>query len=292
MRHINTSGYNPKGWTSIAQKKTVEITACPTNIARKAYLDIAANQVWVQHKIAFERMSHNKCWFSEAYATVSDFQLEHFRPKKKVDLIKSKDDYSEKRKVADYNGYWWLAYELDNFRLAGGKPNQKKGNYFPLETNSILAREKDNSWRKENFMLLDPCNKSDVQLLSYSGVEPIETNPDINSHEHIRARISIKVYGLKLQKLKNARSRVFEAAKNYYENCKLNWDAMNQYNNINQEAYDLAKQNFDLNCSNLILMLRPNREFTKMVLDFLIGLNRLWIKQYILDIAESIGYIK
>lgn len=291
MRYINTEGYNPKFWKKESQLKLKVLKLCPTIEDKKTFLNTGANQTWTQLKPAFEKLSHQKCWFTEAYATVSDFQIEHFRPKKKIDLIKSKDTYAEKRTVPDTSGYWWLSYELENFRLAGGKPNQLKGNYFPLETNSSIARPIDNSWRKEAPILLDPCVESDVNLLTYNGVEPIETNPDSTSLDHIRARVSIKVYGLKHDKLKNARSRVYEVAKNYYKNCERNWIAMQANQAVNVPVYNLAKENFDDNCANLVLMLKPNKQFTRMVLAFLIGTNKSWVRDYILSIAELRKYI-
>lgn len=291
MRYINTSGYNPKKLKIESQKKLVELNSFPTIIEKKAFLDIAANQIWTKHKVAFEKLSHHKCWFSEAFATVSDFQIEHFRPKKRVQLIRNKDNYLEARTVADDEGYWWLSYELDNFRLAGSKPNQFKGSYFPLESGSRIGTSLSDSWKLEKPMFIDPCKKEDVDLITYDGVEPKEANPDVNSIEHIRARISINLFGLKIDKLKNARSRVFETAKNYYNSAELNWNAMNENNGINQVAYNLAKQNFDNNCSYLVLMLKPDKEFTRMVLAFLIAANLNWVNQYILDIAKANKFI-
>lgn len=291
MRFINITGYNPKKLKIEAQKKLVEITSKPTIQEKKDYLDIAKNQIWTKHKRAFEKLSHNKCWFTEAYATVSDFQIEHFRPKKRVHLINKKDIYIEARTVSDDTGYWWLSYEIENFRLAGSKPNQFKGTYFPLEFGSNIASPINNTWKKEKIMFLDPCVKEDIKLITYDGVDPKESNPDANSLEHIRARISINIYGLKINKLKNARSRIFEVVKNYFQLAELNWNSMKENNGVNEVAYNLAKENFDNSCSNLVFMLKPNKEFTRMVLAFLIAANHDWIDEYILDIAKANKFI-
>ncbi|KFF03873.1 HNH endonuclease family protein [Chryseobacterium luteum] len=291
MRYINVEGYNPKSLKIVSQKKLSEMISKVSIAEKKAYLDVPDNQIWTKYKRGFERLSHNKCWFTEAYSTLSDFHIEHFRPKKKIYLIKNKDPYIEERIATDNNGYWWLSFELGNFRLAGGKPNQYKGNYFPLESGSKVAKELDNSWRNEKPMFLDPCVKEDVELITYDGVEPKESNPDINSLEHIRARISIKIYALKINKLKNARSRIFEVAKNYYNSAELNWKALNENNGVNQVAYNLAKENFDVSCSNLVLMLKPNKEFTRMVLVFLVSTNLDWIEEYIIDVAKANKFI-
>lgn len=291
MRYINNTGYNPRNWLKESNIRLLALRNCATSQLRKDYLDLPANKTWNRHKAAFEKLSHHKCWFTEAYASVSDYAIEHFRPKKKIDLIRSKDPYAEKRTTSDTNGYWWLSYEIENFRLASYKPNQLKGNYFPLESTSIVATPLNNSWRKEKNMLLDPCIKSDTVLLTYSGTEPIEANTDTTSVDHIRARISIKVYGLKFQRLVNARAKEYTHAKNYYENALTNWDAMNANRGNNQVAYDLAKANFSINCGHLVSMLRPDKQFTRMILAFLVAANKNWVNDYILRIATEKKYI-
>lgn len=291
MRYINTSGYNPKKLKIESQKKLVELNSCPTILEKKAFLDVVANQIWTKHKVAFEKISSNKCWFSEAYATVSDFQIEHFRPKKRVLLITNKDEYIESRTENDNNGYWWLSYELENFRLVGGKPNQFKGTYFPLVYGSSIATPSNSSWKNEKSIFIDPCVEEDIKLITYDGVHPKESNPDVDSIEHIRARISINLFGLNINKLKNARSKVFEVAKNYYCTAELNWNAMNENNGVNQATYNLAKQNFDNNCTYLVLMLKPDKEFTRMILAFLIAANHDWVNEYILIIAKANKFI-
>lgn len=290
MRYINKLGYQPRNWLRESNIHSLALKTCATSILQKAYLDIPGNKVWNNHKKAFERLSHGKCWFTEAYSSVSDYAIEHFRPKKKVDLIASKDPYPERRTVPDLTGYWWLSYDIENFRLASYKPNQIKRNYFPLASTSIIATPLNNTWKKEVNMLLDPCIKADSELLTYSGIDPIESNTDTASIEHIRARISIKVYGLKFQRLVNARSREYQHAKNYFNEASRNWNAMNVYRGVNQDAYHLAKTNFSNNCGYLIAMLRPDKQFTKMILAFLIGTNKNWINQYVLQMADSKKY--
>lgn len=291
MRYINKFGYQPKNWLRISNIHTLALKTCATSTLRKAYLDVRANKAWNDHKRAFERLSHGKCWFTEAYSSVSDFAIEHFRPKKKVDLVTSKDSYAEKRTAPDLNGYWWLSYEIENLRLASYKPNQIKGNYFPLESTSVIATPLNNSWRKEVNMLLDPCVKADIELLTYSDTLPIEADTNPLSTNHIRARISIKVYGLKFQRLVSARAREFQHAKNYYNEASRNWNAMNNSRGVNHEVYELAKTSFSNNCGYLITMLRPDKQFTRMILAFLIAMNKDWVRNYILQIASLKKYI-
>ncbi len=289
MRYINRVGYQPKNWLKESNIHLMGLKSCATSQLQKDYID--NNIAWNIHKNAFERISHGKCWFTEAYASVSDYAIEHFRPKKKVNLIRNIDPYQERRTVYDPEGYWWLSYELENLRLASYAPNKEKGNYFPLESTSIIAKALDNSWRKEKNMLLDPCVENDTHLLTYSGIEPIESDTNVGSINQIRARISIRVYGLKFPRLVNARAREFQHAKNYYNEASRNWNAMNFNRGVNQAAYDLAKTSFSNNCGYLIAMLRPDKQFTRMILAFLTSMNKQWIKDYILEISSKRKYI-
>ena len=291
MRFINKEGYNPKEWQKEQRLKLIALRTSINKTERTQFFSVAENKTWNRHKSAFEKLGHGKCWFTEANATVSDYAIEHFRPKNKTDLIRSKDDYHERRITPDINGYWWLAYELDNLRLAAYKPNQLKACYFPLRSDSAIATADNNSWRRELPILLDPCVQSDVYLLTFDGIEPIPSNTDPTSIEHIRARISIKIFGLKHDRLKKARARLFEEIKNYYRNCERNWDAMQNFDGIHIEAYQLAFENFSDNCVNLVDILRPDKQFTRMTLAFLKGMNKQWVEEYILKIASDKKYI-
>lgn len=291
MRYINVSGYKPRNWQAKADKKLLELRS--RSIAdRKTFIDASGNRIWSEHRLPFQRISNNKCWFSEANPSVSDLEIEHFRPKKSISPLNSKDIYPEKRVIIDKEGYWWLSYNLDNFRLAGRKPNQLKRTYFPLETSSIVANNNDESWRLESNMLLDPCVKDDIKLLTYDGTTPTEAIPNSTSIDHIRARISIKVYGLTNTNLKKARSRVYEEAKNYYESAKHNWNALNVSQGVNEDVYNLALENFNTQCINLVSLLHPNKTFTKMLYAFLVDINLAWVNYYVLDVANSKGYLK
>ncbi len=206
-------------------------------------------------------------------------------------MIKNKDPYVERRTASCKIGYWWLSYELENFRLAGTKPNQHKGRYFPLEASSSIAKPIDNSWRREKPILLDPCVKRDTELLTYDGVEPSPADPNTLSIDHIRARVSIEIYGLKLGKLKRARSRVLGEAINYYRTAARNWAEMSTHLHGNNVAYDLAKANFEEACTNLVSMLNPKMEFTRMVLAFLSSINQTWVNDFIIATAKRRNYV-
>lgn len=291
MRYINTTSYNPKRYRKESRVKLIELMNCVDSKARKDFLDVPANRVWTTIKSDYERLSNYKCWFSEAYANVSDFQIEHFRPKKRVHLIKNKDDYPEKRTVTDNEGYWWLSYDLRNLKLVGAKPNQIKGNYFPLKDTSIVATAKNESWIKEENALLDPCRKEDVKLLTYSGIQPIEYDPVNTNWDHVRARISIEVFGLKHRKLKIARATIFAHLKNYVDTGKVQWNYLEANKLAKPAGYQEMKALFVKVCINIVEMMNPKEQFTKMVYAHLFSLNIDWVNDYVLEEAKNRKYI-
>lgn len=291
MRFINTNSYNPRSYILSSQQKLKELRDCPDSPSRKAFLDVEDNRIWTILKSNFQRLSNNKCWFTEAYASLSDFQIEHFRPKKRVYLIRKKDDYPEKRTVYDNEGYWWLSYDIRNLKLVGAKPNQLKGNYFPLKGSSIIATPLNESWLKEECALLDPCVKDDVALLTYSGTIPIEYDPDPASWDHIRARISIKIFGLKHSKLKRSRAALFAHLRNYIDTGSRHWDYLQIHKAVKPAGYFDIRQIFIDVCHNITEMMNPRNEYTMMVFAHLNTTNLDWINNYVLNEAETRNYI-
>src|SRR5690606_29373654 len=67
--------------------------------------------VWGGAKEALEKLMHGKCWYCEANEVRHDRAVDHFRPKNEV-----KDHVTDK--ILDHPGYWWLAFEPDNFRYS------------------------------------------------------------------------------------------------------------------------------------------------------------------------------
>jgi len=291
MRYINTTSYKPKGYIRSSQQKLIELRKCVDSNARKEFMDIGANRIWTSLKDDFERLSNYKCWFSEAYASISDFHIEHFRPKKKVHLITTRDAYAEKRTTSDPVGYWWLSYDIRNLKLAGAKPNQTKSNYFPLKSTSIIATELNETWKKEEPALLDPCNKDDVKLLTYSGVDPIESNQDTLDWDHIRARISIKIFGLKHKKLRNARTALFAHLNNYIDTGIKHWTYLELHKALKPDGYNEIREIFINVCLNIVEMTNPKEQFTMMVYAHLYSLNIIWIDRYVIAEAKSRKYI-
>jgi len=136
-------------------------------------------------------LSHGKCWYTEAKFTAEYPHLEHFRPKSCA-----RNENWEKC----HDGYWWLAFDLENYRLSKPLPNTRKGTYFPLRQPRLAVCEPGIALTLESPFFLDPYNEDDVALLGFNALgkpEPCREPPvDLDDWDRKRIEFSIKHYGL------------------------------------------------------------------------------------------------
>lgn len=156
--------------------------------------------IWSQLKTWMAALSHDKCWYSEKRIAVSELEVDHWRPKNRVTGVQPL-----------HKGYWWLAFDWKNFRLAYSLINKRrtdaregnvqgKGCHFPLIDET--ARVPDVASAAivgERPKLIDPCVASDVLLLDYAVedglvVERHKAADDALKFE--RAKVSIDLFHL------------------------------------------------------------------------------------------------
>lgn len=157
---------------------------------------------WGKLKPWLLALSHGKCWFTEAQDKAAHFDVEHYRPKKEAkDLDGTKHD-----------GYWWLAFEYSNYRIAGNVPNRKKGGWFPLHPDSRRSKFGAQCEESETPHLLDPIEKTDVDLLAFD--EEGNAIPVPGTKEPwILERVNVSIERLKLNEhdaLPEARRQVWQ----------------------------------------------------------------------------------
>jgi hypothetical protein len=216
---------------------------------------------WTKIKKEIISVTYDKCWFSEGKSDVSHFHIEHFRPKKKVEIVTSKYGYVEARTIDDNNSYWWLAFTYKNFRICGPITNSYKGNYFPLKFGSIACNHHSQDLNTEEIVLLDPTVKSDTELLTFDIAGTPIPNADIltNPYENFRADLSIKIYGLKDELISNSRKQKLSDINTLIE--KIN----DYYNMI---LPDISNPIFSAiivrECNDLISFTYPSQSFSKM----------------------------
>jgi len=148
---------------------------------------------WGKLKPWLFALSAGKCWFTDTTNNGSHYDVEHFRPKAEA---KNFDESVRE-------GYWWLAFDYTNYRLAGGVPNTKKGGWFPLCDGSPCSTLAARCEQSEVPYLLDPIKASDPLLLAFDeegNAIPVPSADDwateTGKWNKARAEESIKRYKL------------------------------------------------------------------------------------------------
>jgi hypothetical protein len=229
---------------------------------------------WSQHNIwselypALSKLSGNKCWYSEALESSSEWEIEHYRPKS---LSKAEDGV-----VIRDDGYWWLSYYWGNFRLAGSLVNKLrkdrfenvdevygKGNFFPLDQGCGVGQPEDQDCECERPLLIDPIKARDVTLISFDkNGEPYPTyGNDENTLYHKKAVLSIKYYGLKHEPLNRGRRKV-------WAKCETVVSKAHNYikNNINDPAK--TDEKIDQCFAELVEYTKQQEPYTMVVRNF------------------------
>ncbi|KAA5548820.1 hypothetical protein [Adhaeribacter rhizoryzae] len=218
-------------WLEKAEKCLEEIRSMSKE-DRSTYW--SRNNIWRELYPALSKLSGHKCWYSEAPENSSEWEIDHYRPKA--------ESRSEEGTIVREDGYWWLSYKWENFRLAGSLVNKLrkdrfdsngevygKGSFFPLETEDI-AQPEDEDCNCERPLLIDPIKPRDVTLISFDkNGDPFPTyNENESKFYHKKAMLSIKYYGLDHKPLSRGRRKI-------WANCEMVVKKAHNYikNNIN-----------------------------------------------------------
>ncbi|WP_022952136.1 hypothetical protein [Leucothrix mucor] len=200
-------------------------------------------------------LSDGKCWYSEAKFTAEYPHLEHFRPKSCA--------FDESRNIR-HDGYWWLAFDLENYRLSKPVPNTKKSAYFPLKERSQAVLRPGIALSREVPMFLDPTNQLDVDLISFNALgepEPCsEPVFDLDEWDRQRIKFSISFYGLDNYELCNERKELWVSLFAQFDEYAKYYQKYKEENCI--ESRGKAKQIF----GRLTVFLKnPSQEFTGLI---------------------------
>ena len=180
------------------------VTARKTAITKGLKIP-ARIKIWRDLNKPLATLTNGKCWYSESRNPTADKNVDHFRPKSRVD-----EDPS-------HEGYWWLAFQWRNYRYASQWCNQRrvddehgtsggKWDHFPLCPGSPRAQLEIDDYELEMPELLDPIDPDDWKLLTFrqDGYPIPAKQPD--TLEYQRAQTSIEVYHLRCNELVKERS--------------------------------------------------------------------------------------
>ncbi|MGI9281460.1 MAG: hypothetical protein ACR2PX_17765 [Endozoicomonas sp.] len=201
-------------------------------------------------------LSGRKCWYTEARFTAEYPHLEHFRPKSCA-----RNEHWEKC----HEGYWWLAFDIENYRLSKPMPNTRKGTYFPLRERVMAVCTPGISISREYPLLLDPANEDDAALIGFNShgePEPCrEPAIDLDEWDRERIAFSIKRYGLDDQELCDERKALWVSITSMFDEYAENALKAKQERCI--ESAGKAKQIK----KELSKYLDPEQPFTSLIRD-------------------------
>ncbi len=179
---------------------------------------IKSHDVWGRDAVKpyFFGVQHHKCAYCEMKLS-SYGDVEHFRPKNAIYKLKTRGGqrgantskertyWMDGEKPGTWDtGYWWLAYDWDNYLVACEICNQQyKSSLFPVHGGHRRRPQKGDETRKKPY-ILDPYGSEDpAEHLRFTRVGGI-----MAKNRSRYGRESINVYGLDRANLVDSRSRL------------------------------------------------------------------------------------
>lgn len=197
-----------QNWRDMATKAKAELMAAPDQKTRKAILKKnASSDVWREFYNILPDSLKKKCWYCEADDIRSDMPVDHFRPKNKVE------------EECEHDGYWWLAFDWDNYRCACTLCNSRrnfeesqggKACRFPLENpeQRAFSPEDQDKLRNERPSFLDPFNPDDEKLLWFDNDGLPMPKPDAGEQQARKVLNSIDIFHLHETRIVRARNKI------------------------------------------------------------------------------------
>ena len=199
----------PSSVMSELKEAELALDAIKDKKERKEFIKENAHK-WAELREYLHKMPHGKCWYSESKDPASRLHVDHFRTHGRSK--QAERNYAE--------GYCWLAFDLDNFRLAAQLCNTVnreyseetvgKGDWFPLLDASTRATLANRSYSRETSLLLDPTDPDDAESLIFNDTGVPAPAPELNESAQDRVRLAIKYLGLDQSMLNTVRRKLWQ----------------------------------------------------------------------------------
>lgn len=183
MRYIDKDRFDnckPRNWdrNALAWSLRVEHSVTPKDVIS------AIGNKWSKLKPGFVREYGAKCWYTESPQIGTDFDVDHYWPKGRV---KNLDGEIVSNDTGRHTGYWWKAFDVNNYRYSCIYSNRSRGgggkvDFFPISNENHRAWTKNCNCDYNYRVILDPCDIEDVKLLSFE-IEPGRVHPIVTEEE-------------------------------------------------------------------------------------------------------------
>lgn len=277
MIYIDINGKTPpEDWCRRAARLTERLKSLH-NREERIELIRQNERLWQDQdlKAWLKELSHGKCWYSEAKELVSDYHIDHFRPKSSAKQL----DETER------DGYWWLAFNWKNYRIAGAICNSLhcgtdgetygKSTYFPVKGSCATTQECD--LKDEIIYLLDPTNPHDPPLLTFDESGKAIPATRETTWQYDRAIITIKLLHLNYVALTDERKKI-------WKKCSR---LLNEAENIMylQRLNASVTANVELNhiVDDLLEMISPSSELSSTACACLLNSSSIWARRLLLN---------
>ncbi len=230
---------------------------------------------WGKLKDHYSKLSHEKCWYTEAKELASAYHMDHFRPKNET--IPLKEQECGIKTCNNDEAYWWLAFDWLNYRLSGSIPNSSKNCYFPLRDKSSIAKKYEDLVY-EDSALIDPTEAGDLIWIAFNTEGRVY--PDVDdelSWEAQRVRVSIRIYNLNYQPLVDQRVQIQVKCK------RLIRDIESIHNDLKNNDNVYARKQFHDKVRELREMTKAAAELSSTARNYILSNS----KEYIRKIAAS-----
>lgn len=223
MIFIDRNRRNEKGDAICPSKEWIE----NANNARELAIRGKKEHIFKDHIYSSEKevrtklyeLFHQKCAYTEMPLQPTDWDVDHFRPKGRV------------QENHDHPGYYWLAYSWWNLYPAVKSANESRKNapifedmtdgvtlgkadQFPLSNETTRARKPSDKIENEKHYLLDPC-KDNPEI--YLGFNP--KGEVFAKKGNLRGQKTIEICGLNQRRLCKTRRTRIKRIKAAYSAC-------------------------------------------------------------------------
>lgn len=257
----------PNDWIQDAKALTKQLEDAADDGARAALIK-ANEKLWRDPRIRgwLVELHHRKCWYTEAKESVSAYHVDHFRPKA---------------------GYWWLAFEWENYRISGQLINVKKSDVFPVAIPGHARPGDPGTLKLEGCHLIDPADENDAWLLSFERVPDGEcvagASPGVLGDDAERVRTTIEVLGLnRLENLNRNRADV-------WDRCVAR---IRDYENANQELPQFKRVLQLVAVKALAELASEEAEFSSVAWACIQKLSPLVLRQKVQDVLQKAAGFK
>lgn len=247
MRHIDLN-FNqlelPNNWLTKSQALSAALLAENDPDKRSKIIDDNQSH-WKTIKPILAQIFNHKCWYTEAPQQGTDVDVDHFRPKKRVQETLSAN--------SPHDGYWWLAFSLNNYRYSCIVANRRridvdtgltggKADHFPLVDEQFRANTPSCDLESEQPVLLDPTKATDAQLIFFKqdGEAIPRYSEDQHARKFLRADTSIMLYHLNHTDFVRARLELRDAIEEDVAAAKRYFNKLESGDADNDLAYEQA----------------------------------------------------